>query len=197
MRGRASAGGPGARSRRRRPARRFPTPASAVGRPGRPRGPLQSRCVGRVGRPVGAVGGASAPPDPAVDTARAAGRRLAAATVADPAAHCLGSGHPLCKRAAARPRTEAPRLADPHGGGPDAAGTTVTMDGRRRRRRPRDPGSPLGRAPPPKVRSGAGRAPRSYMILQTYSSTYGHRSRRTEDPVRSPVLKPRTGRLVV
>ena len=28
-------------------------------------------------------------------------------------------------------------------------------------------------------------------------NTYGHRSQRTEDPVRSPVLKLRTGRLVL
>ncbi len=31
-----------------------------------------------------------------------------------------------------------------------------------------------------------------YVVLQSVSGTYGHRSQRTEDPVRSPVLKLRT-----
>ena len=36
-----------------------------------------------------------------------------------------------------------------------------------------------------------------YNIEKTAHITYGHRSQRTEDPVRSPVLKLRTGRLVL
>lgn len=38
---------------------------------------------------------------------------------------------------------------------------------------------------------------RSYVDAAHGPSTYGHRSERTEDPVRSPVLKLRTGGLVV
>ena len=38
---------------------------------------------------------------------------------------------------------------------------------------------------------------RYIMLSLLLSSTYGHRSQKTEDPVRSPVLKLRTGRLVL
>ena len=37
----------------------------------------------------------------------------------------------------------------------------------------------------------------SIYLVESLSFTYGHRSQKTEDPVRSPVLKLRTGRLVL